>query len=50
LNNSSNFVDVPFFGGLEASSGFSYVVPRTVFAWDFVNNIALDITGETGQT
>ena len=29
------------FAGLEASSGFSYVVPRTVFTWNFVNNIAL---------
>ena len=29
--------------GLEASSGFSYLVLRTVFAWNFVNNIALKI-------
>ena len=33
------------FSGLEASSGFSYVVPRTVFAWNFVNNITLKIWG-----
>ena len=31
------------FSGLEASSGFSYVVPRTVFTWDFINNITLEI-------
>ena len=33
------------FAGLEASSGFSYVVPRTVFTWNLVNNIALKIRG-----
>ena len=33
------------FAGLEASFGFSYVVPRTVFTWNFVNNIALKIRG-----
>ena len=33
------------FAGLEASSGFTYVVPRTVFTWNFVNNIALKIQG-----
>ena len=29
--------------GLEASSGFSYVVPRAVFTWDFINSITLEI-------
>ena len=29
------------FVGLEASSSVSYVVPRTVFTWNFVNNIDL---------
>ena len=33
------------FAGLEAPSGFSYVVPRTVFTWNFENNIALKIRG-----
>ena len=33
------------FAGLEASSGFSYVVPRTGFTWNFVNNNALKIQG-----
>ena len=33
------------FAGLEASSGFSYVVQRTVFTWNFVNNISLKIRG-----
>ena len=33
------------FASLEASSGFTYVVPRTVFTWNFVNNIALKIRG-----
>jgi len=28
---------------LEASSGFSYVIPRAVFTWNFVNNITLKI-------
>ena len=31
------------FPGLEASSGFSYIVSRTVFTWDFINSIALEI-------
>ena len=31
------------FSGLEASSGFSYVIPRTVFTCDFINNITLEI-------
>ena len=33
------------FAGLEAFSGFSYVVSRRVFTWNFVNNIALKIRG-----
>ena len=31
------------FSGLEASSGFSYVVPRTVFTLNFINNTTLEI-------
>ena len=30
-----------FFSDLEASSGLSYVVPRTVLTWDFINNIGV---------
>ena len=33
------------FAGLEASSGFSCVVPRTGFTWNFLNNNALKIRG-----
>ena len=36
------------FAGLEASSSFSYVVPRTVFTSNFVNNIALVLCGSEG--
>ena len=48
VRSTRKILQIPFmflFVCLETSSSFTDVVPRTVFTWNFVNNIALKIRG-----